>query len=105
MYSYSLYPHSTDATAIQMPNFWSVLDRISKLLKPETGLISVADFYTSGRSMDTTPEIAGVGRECSWLLRWFWQIWFEFDGVHLGPQRREYLEHRFSTVSDLLWCA
>ena len=83
-----------------MPNFWTVLDRISKLLRPETGLISVVDFYTSGKSMDTTPEIGGVGRECSWLLRWFWQIWFEFDGVHLGPQRREYLEHRFSTVSN-----
>ena len=30
----------------------------------------------------------------------FWQIWFDFDNVMLGPQRREYLEHRFETVSS-----
>lgn len=38
-------------------------------------------------------------KECGWLSRWFWQIWFDFDHVSLSPHRRDYLEYKFGTVS------
>ena len=38
-----------------------MLDRISKLMMPNSGLVSVVDFYTSGPATGTAPEIAGVG--------------------------------------------
>ncbi|EJD03174.1 S-adenosyl-L-methionine-dependent methyltransferase [Fomitiporia mediterranea MF3/22] len=78
-----------------IPIFYTVLDRVACLLSPENGLLSVVDFYTSGSSHQPSPT--DVDRACNWLSRWFWQIWFDFDDVILGPQRREYLEHKFET--------
>lgn len=83
-----------------MPNFFTIVDRASQLLVPEAGIISVVDFYTSARPPQLLSEVSGIKRECNWFSRWFWQIWFDFDGVNLGPDRRNYLEYRFSTVSN-----
>lgn len=86
-----------------IPNFYPVLDRISHLLHPQFGLFGVVDFYTAGRSSSQTLHeraIGGHGKECGWISRWFWQIWFDFDHVSLGPQRRDYLEYKFGTIKS-----
>ncbi|KAH8096692.1 S-adenosyl-L-methionine-dependent methyltransferase [Cristinia sonorae] len=86
-----------------IPNFYPVLDRISHLLHPQHGIFGVVDFYTAGRSSSQTLHeraIGGHGKECGWISRWFWQIWFDFDHVSLGPQRRDYLEYKFGTIKS-----
>ncbi|KAL5528274.1 hypothetical protein ACEPAF_7410 [Sanghuangporus sanghuang] len=83
-----------------IPDFYAVLDRISSLLAPE-GLIGVVDFYTSGHNFQCPASVADVNRACGRISRWFWQIWFDFDNMMVGPQRREYLEHKFETVKIL----
>lgn len=103
----------------QIPNFYTLLDRIDYLLSPNDGLLGVVDFYTSGKPPSLHEKaIGGPSKECNWLSRWqvatpivtvisakprasffrFWQIWFDFDHVSLSPQRRDYLEYRFGTV-------
>lgn len=82
-----------------IPNFYALLDRIDYVLCPETGLVSVVDFYTSGKQPSLHEKaIGGTSKECGWLSRWFWQIWFDFDHVSLSPHRRDYLEYKFGTV-------
>ncbi|TDL26086.1 S-adenosyl-L-methionine-dependent methyltransferase [Rickenella mellea] len=82
-----------------IPSFYTLLDRIDYVLSPDDGLLSVVDFYTSGRQLSLHEKaIGGIMKECGWLSRWFWQIWFDFDHVSLSPQRREYLEYKFGTV-------
>ncbi|KAF8130541.1 hypothetical protein EV363DRAFT_1450349 [Boletus edulis] len=82
-----------------IPNFYGLLDRIDYVLSPETGLLGVVDFYTSGRQPSLHEKaIGGTSKECGWLSRWFWQIWFDFDHVSLSPHRRDYLEYKFGTV-------
>jgi hypothetical protein len=61
--------------------------------------LSVVDFYTSGKQPSLHEKaIGGTSKECGWLSRWFWQIWFDFDHVSLSPHRRDYLEYKFGTV-------
>ncbi|KAG1745018.1 uncharacterized protein EDB91DRAFT_1271475 [Suillus paluster] len=82
-----------------IPNFYALLDRIDYVLSPEYGLLSVVDFYTSGKQPSLHEKaIGGTSKECGWLSRWFWQIWFDFDHVSLSPHRRDYLEYKFGTV-------
>lgn len=82
-----------------IPNFYTLLDRIDYVLSPENGLLSVVDFYTSGKQPSLHEKaIGGTSKECGWLSRWFWQIWFDFDHVSLSPHRRDYLEYKFGTV-------
>ncbi|KAG2064754.1 hypothetical protein BDR04DRAFT_1234922 [Suillus decipiens] len=82
-----------------IPNFYALLDRIDYVLSPENGLLSVVDFYTSGKQPSLHEKaIGGTSKECGWLSRWFWQIWFDFDHVSLSPHRRDYLEYKFGTV-------
>lgn len=42
------------------------------------GLIGVADFYTSSRASTPLERAIGNGieRHTSFLLRWFWQMWY-----------------------------
>ncbi|KAJ1555017.1 hypothetical protein HK096_010241 [Nowakowskiella sp. JEL0078] len=55
----------------------------------------VSDFYVAHkRSNDHS-------RNMSWAMRWFWSIWFDIDNIYLHPCRRDYLEHKFSTVKSL----
>ncbi|KAH7928898.1 hypothetical protein BV22DRAFT_1003840 [Leucogyrophana mollusca] len=84
-----------------IPNFYALLDRIDYVLSPEDGLLGVADFYTSGKQPSLHEKaIGGTSKECGWLSRWFWQIWFDFDHVSLSPHRRDYLEYKFGTVKS-----
>jgi len=34
----------------------------------------------------------------SWYRRFFWQSFFDVDGIHLGVERRLYLEHCLETL-------
>ncbi|KIM63223.1 hypothetical protein SCLCIDRAFT_1214338 [Scleroderma citrinum Foug A] len=82
-----------------IPSFYTLLDRIDYVLAPETGILSVVDFYTSGKQPSLHERaIGGTSKECGWLSRWFWQIWFDFDHVSLSPHRRDYLEYKFGTI-------
>lgn len=87
----------------KIPNFYALLDRIDYILSPEDGIIGVVDFYTSGKQPSLHEKaIGGTRKECGWLSRWFWQIWFDFDHVSLSPHRRDYLEYKFGTVGFFL---
>lgn len=67
---------------IQIPNYYALLDRIDYVLSPQDGLLGVADFYTAGKQPSLhEKDIGGTSKECGWLSRWFWQIWFDFDHV------------------------
>ncbi|OZJ05831.1 hypothetical protein BZG36_00944 [Bifiguratus adelaidae] len=82
-------------------SYFAVVDRVRELLAPE-GFFGVADFYCSGRSTTSASQMSGSqNRQVSWFNRWFWQIWFDFDHVHLSPGRREYLEYKFGTIKAL----
>ncbi|TFK44649.1 hypothetical protein BDQ12DRAFT_593303 [Crucibulum laeve] len=84
-----------------IPSYHAVLDRIEYVLSPQDGLLSVADFYTAGKQSSLHDKaIGGLNRECGWISRWFWQIWFDFDHVSLGPARRTYLEYKFGTIKS-----
>ncbi len=85
------YPISTPSWTASPISYLLLLD-----------LFAVVDFYTSGRASQQTLHeraIGGTEKECGWLSRWFWQIWFDFDHIFLGSQRRDYLEYKFGTVS------
>lgn len=102
-----------------MPSYHTLLDRLDYLLTPDVGIMAVVDFYTSGKEPSTHEKgqpppfnihfrhqaylvsnvaIGGTLKQCGWISRWFWQIWFDFDHVDLSPGRRDYLEYRFGTV-------
>ncbi|KAJ3925991.1 MAG: hypothetical protein NXY57DRAFT_1030425 [Lentinula lateritia] len=84
-----------------IPNFYNLLDRIDHVLSPQEGLLGVVDFYTAGKNASLHEKaIGGESKECGWISRWFWQIWFDFDNVHLSPARRSYLEYRFGTIKS-----
>ncbi|KAJ7680239.1 hypothetical protein DFH06DRAFT_408282 [Mycena polygramma] len=84
-----------------IPSFYTVLDRIDHVLCPKDGLVAVVDFYTAGRQPSLHEKaIGGASKECGWLSRWFWQIWFDFDHVSLSPARRSYLEYKFGTMKS-----
>ncbi|KAF8902789.1 hypothetical protein CPB84DRAFT_1846150 [Gymnopilus junonius] len=84
-----------------IPSYYTVLDRVEHVLSHQDGLLGVADFYTAGKQGSLHEKtIGGLSKECGWLSRWFWQIWFDFDHVHLGPARRSYLEYKFGTVKS-----
>ncbi|CBQ70562.1 related to Betaine lipid synthase [Sporisorium reilianum SRZ2] len=84
-----------------IPPFYAVLDRINAFLDPATGVFGVVDFYVSGKSApsEKSPMIGGdTRRQCGWLSRWFWSMWFSLDHIELHPARRDYLEHKFGTI-------
>nr|GAT57621.1 predicted protein [Mycena chlorophos] len=84
-----------------IPSFYTVLDRIDYVLDPNVGLLSVVDFYAAGKHASLHEKaIGGDSKECGWLTRWFWMIWFDFDNVSLSPSRRAYLEYKFGTIKS-----
>ncbi|KAI9029167.1 S-adenosyl-L-methionine-dependent methyltransferase [Hyaloraphidium curvatum] len=74
-----------------MPSPFPAVDHALSLLRPH-GTLAVVDFYTSHLAAPTGhPDPL---RRTSWAARSFWTSWFAFDGIHLAPERRLYLEHR-----------
>ncbi|KAG0018984.1 hypothetical protein BGZ81_009978 [Podila clonocystis] len=83
-----------------MDNYFPVVDRVYDWLKPETGILAVADFYAS-TNLDKSGSEGVEGYFCNWWTRTFWSIWFAFDHVHFHPSRREYLEHKFQIKKSI----
>ncbi|KAG9245506.1 hypothetical protein BJ878DRAFT_14677 [Calycina marina] len=82
-----------------IPDFYSVIDSITKLLSP-TGTIGVVDFYVQSIVDLSCRNYTGgvINRHVSWFGRLFWRAWFDVDRVSLEAARRDYLEYRFGTV-------
>lgn len=74
-----------------IPNFLDAVDRAAALLKPRTGILGVADFYSAAKR--DHPH-----RAMPWARRFFWQAVFDTDGISIGPERRAALDHRFERV-------
>ncbi|KAJ0417139.1 hypothetical protein BJY00DRAFT_325812 [Aspergillus carlsbadensis] len=82
-----------------IPDYYSVVDSLGKLVKP-SGLLGVCDFYVQSIvDVSSRNYIGGAfNRHVNWLGRAFWRAWFEADRVNLDAARRDYLEYRFGTV-------
>lgn len=74
-----------------IPPFHAAVDRAVSYLDKDTGLLGVADFFTSSRF--DLPL-----RQMSWARRFFWRAVFDTDNIDLGPERRQYLDHALSRV-------
>jgi betaine lipid synthase len=75
-----------------IPNAFAAVDCAKRLLN-DAGFLGIADFGVSER-------YDAYHREYNWLMRWFWQIWFDFDYVSLNPLRRKYVEYSFHRVKE-----
>lgn len=80
-YSLSMIPPFMDA----VDNGISFMD--------EDSILGVADFFTSAKF--DLPN-----RQHTYSQRWFWRSVFDFDGIDLGPERRQYLEHKLEPVYE-----
>ncbi len=74
-----------------MPEWFAAIDNAWQMLRPG-GTIGVVDFYVSHKF---PPE--GLTRHGR-FERAFWPLWFSADNVWLGPDRLQYLLHRFDRV-------
>ncbi|CAH2355576.1 hypothetical protein CLIB1423_29S00232 [[Candida] railenensis] len=87
-----------------IPNYYSTVDHIIPFLNREHGIVCSIDFGTQSdyNAVGRVDTLGGlVNRNGSWLTRHFWNIWFEFDKVHLDAARRNYLEYKFGTLKSL----
>jgi len=75
-----------------IPPFHSAIDAACSYLDPN-GYMAVADFFVSGKH--DLPL-----RQMGWMKRFFWRATFDLDGIDLGPERREYLEHKLTRVYE-----
>eukprot|EP00193_Tetraselmis_chui_P003477 CAMPEP_0177768144 /NCGR_PEP_ID=MMETSP0491_2-20121128/9552_1 /TAXON_ID=63592 /ORGANISM="Tetraselmis chuii, Strain PLY429" /LENGTH=701 /DNA_ID=CAMNT_0019284907 /DNA_START=236 /DNA_END=2341 /DNA_ORIENTATION=+ len=75
-----------------IPPFHSAVDAACSYLDPN-GYMAVTDFYVSAKH--DLPL-----RQMSWMRRFFWQATFDLDGIALGSERREYLEHKLTRVYE-----
>lgn len=81
-----------------IPPFYQVLDRCDQVLDTQRGLMAVVDFYTSREVGNKERAIGTASKRVSWFSKWFWECWFDLDGVHLHGSRREYLEYKMGTI-------
>eukprot|EP00897_Mesotaenium_endlicherianum_P008660 jgi/Mesen1/7822/ME000417S07135 len=75
-----------------IPPFMDAVDAALSYLAKD-GLLGVADFFTSSKY--DLPN-----RQHTYNQRWFWRSVFDFDGIDLGPERRQYLEHKLEPVYE-----
>eukprot|EP00475_Leptophrys_vorax_P004769 TRINITY_DN1283_c0_g1_i1.p1 TRINITY_DN1283_c0_g1~~TRINITY_DN1283_c0_g1_i1.p1 ORF type:complete len:741 (+),score=247.55 TRINITY_DN1283_c0_g1_i1:43-2265(+) len=95
-----IIPEGEDSAALvtfsyslsMIPNFYAAVDFAKKLVN-QNGFLGIVDFGVSDK---TDP----ADRKYSWIMRWFWQIWFDFDHVNLHSSRRKYVEHVFNRIKD-----
>ena len=74
-----------------IPPFHEAVDNAVSLLKPRsTSLLAVTDFYTS-------EKFDVPARQHGYATRTFWRSFFELDGISLGAERRQYLDHTCDT--------
>jgi len=71
-----------------IPPFHDAVDQALTILKPSpSSVFAVTDFYTS-------EKFDLPNRQHGFATRTFWRTFFELDGIYLGPERRQYLDHR-----------
>ncbi|CAM6106075.1 unnamed protein product [Calypogeia fissa] len=75
-----------------IPNFMAAVDQAVSYLA-EDGVIGMADFFTSSKY--DLPN-----RQHSFATRWFWRTVFDCDGIDVGPERRQYVEHKMAPVFE-----
>ena len=104
-----------------IPPFHTAVDRAITYLDPVHGLLGVTDFFVPSRY--DLPL-----RQMSWIRRFFWRCavaaphrqfgtgccsggkpitctacraTFDTDNIDIGPERRDYLDHRLSRVWEM----
>lgn len=77
-----------------IPPFHAAIDRAITYLHPTKGLMGVCDFYVSSKY--DLPL-----RQMSSLKRFFWRAVFDTDGIDLGPERRQFLDHQLSRLWEI----
>lgn len=75
-----------------MPSYMGVAAKAVSYLAQD-GIVGVADFFTSAKF--DLPN-----RQHTFAQRWFWRAVFDLDGISLGPERRQYLEHLLEPVFE-----
>lgn len=77
-----------------IPFFHEAIDAAINMLStdPES-VLAVTDFYSSEKH--DTPS-----RQHGYMTRTFWRSFFELDGISLGHERRQYLDHHFDMVYE-----
>jgi betaine lipid synthase len=63
-----------------IPDQESCIKNVTKLLKPKSGWVAIADFFMKGNNDDCLPPAARLMRK---LESKFHKLWFHFDNVHL----------------------
>jgi hypothetical protein len=76
-----------------IPNFMAAVDKAESYLA-EDGIVGIADFFTSSKY--DLPN-----RQHTSAQRWFWRTVFDCDGIDVGPERRQYIEHKMAPGTDL----
>ena len=72
---------------------FTAIDKMFTYLNPEMGVVGVADFYVSAKF--DFPH-----RQMTYFNRFLWKSIFDIDNVDLGPERRQYLDHRLVRVFE-----
>jgi S-adenosylmethionine-diacylgycerolhomoserine-N-methlytransferase len=75
-----------------MPDWRGAIDNAISMVRPG-GVVASVDFYV-GRERPAP----GMRSHGAWT-RMFWPRWFRHDGVHLDPERLDYLRERLDTVN------
>mmetsp|Transcript_15720 Transcript_15720/g.51573 ORF Transcript_15720/g.51573 Transcript_15720/m.51573 type:complete len:706 (-) Transcript_15720:126-2243(-) len=75
-----------------IPEFHEAVDNAISLLAPN-GFLGVADFFVSSK-YDLPLRQMGSIRRC------FWKTVFDMDNIDVGPERRNYLDHKLVRVSE-----
>ena len=93
-FSYSL-------SMMPLPTVYQVVDLVPQRLAPG-GILGIVDFlaedartfsYSLPLEGDSQSSYKSSTRYIFYFARLFWQWWFELDGVHLHPCRRDYVLH------------
>lgn len=75
-----------------IPSFMDAITSAKSILR-DGGIVASTDFYVAAKY--DKPE-----RRMPYWKRFFWQAFFDLDGVTLGPERRAFLEHSFNTMYE-----
>lgn len=74
-----------------IPDFYGAVDAAASYLDPTNGILGVTDFYVSSKFDFPL-------RQRTWFRRFFWRCIFDLDGIDIGPERRQYLDHKLCRI-------
>ena len=77
-----------------IPPWWAALQQAMRLLKPDTGMLGVVDFYV-GRKYES---FADGQPPMGYFQRTFWRLFFDLDNVHLNRDHIPFLQTYLDTV-------